>query len=139
MKEHVKMIELDHILQNHANWWYKKEKDNGAANEKARGVLSVFYKALLHQKPVQYFADRWGHFSYLFHYIKIRQALDEENYPRACNEIQSLIHYYPFYQPGIYYNLLRILEPYGKEGDYGNVVAEEKNHEASGASDSTQL
>lgn len=115
-KEWEKKEELYHILQDHANWWYKKERDNGAANEEAREILAVLHEALLKQKPAQHFVDRWGHFSYLFHYIKIRQALDEENYPRACNEIQSLIHYYPFFQPGIYYNLLRILEPYVKRG-----------------------
>ncbi|SHF93396.1 hypothetical protein SAMN02746089_02789, partial [Caldanaerobius fijiensis DSM 17918] len=50
------------------------------------------------------------HMSYIFHLFKIKKALDEKKYMRACNELISLMHYEPFLQGRIYPYLMQALE-----------------------------
>lgn len=53
---------------------------------------------------------------YIFYFLRLRDMLEEEDYPHACNEIINILYFQPFLQPRVYYNMLELLEQYVIEG-----------------------
>lgn len=102
------MEKLYSILDPYINWWNDEGEEK---NLEAKNALKEFYTELKKLKPSEKYERRdMLHMSYIFHLVKIKKALDERKYMRACNELISLIHYEPFMQGRIYYNVLNLLE-----------------------------
>jgi len=101
------MKELFLILLPHDNWF------NDAGEEKnleAKKALYRFYDELIKIKPEKEYRKNRFHIYYLDFLIKIKKALMEEKYMRACNELVSLMYYQPYLQGRIYYNIIKVLE-----------------------------
>ncbi len=84
-------------------------------NNDAKTTLKIFYTCLTKckmDKEYKVSEQRFMHTSYLSKLFAVRTALKENNYLHACNEIISLIHYEPFMQSRIYFNLINLLEQY---------------------------
>ncbi|ADL67878.1 hypothetical protein [Thermoanaerobacterium thermosaccharolyticum] len=102
------MEKLYYILNPYNSW----ENDEGEErNLEARRALQEFYVEFKKLKPSKKYEKRdILHMSYIFHLVKIKKALKEQKYMRACNELISLMHYEPFLQGRIYYNVIKLLE-----------------------------
>ncbi|HBT48666.1 MAG: Uncharacterized protein XD49_0381 [Caldanaerobacter subterraneus] len=102
------MEKLYSILEPYDSWWNDEGEEK---NLEARKALQEFYAEFKKLKPSKKYERRdILHMSYIFHLVKIKKALDERKYMRACNELISLMHYEPFLQGRIYYNVLKLLE-----------------------------
>ena len=101
------MEKLYSILEPYDSWWNDEGEEK---NLEAKKALQNFYKELKKLKPSKKYEKNITHFSYIPYLVKIKKALDERKYMRACNEIISLMHYEPFLQGRIYYNVLKLLE-----------------------------
>lgn len=96
------------ILEPYDCWSNDKGEEK---NLQAKKALYDFYEELLKYKPAKTYAKRdYYHMSYFFHLIHIKRAFMEQKYMRVCNELVSLMHYEPFFQKRIYYNVLKVLE-----------------------------
>ncbi len=114
------MKKLFSILMPHDNW------DNNTGDEdnlKAKQALHEFYKELAKAQPEEEYREAriskpyYSHSSYLSFLVRIKEALMEEKYMRACNELVSLMYYEPYLQGRIYYNILKMLKgELGAEG-----------------------
>ena len=105
--------ELFKILEEHDSY----NNDYGdKANEDARKALIISYHKLSQFKPSKKYSTDFmfrrgnGHLNYILYLLKIKKALQEEKYMRAVHELTSLIHYLPFLQGRIFYNILETLE-----------------------------
>lgn len=96
------------ILKPHDNWFNDLGEER---NKQAREALYLFYTELKKYKPSKVYENKDGfHMSYIRFLIAIKKAFIEEKYMRVCNELYSLIHYEPFLQYRIYFNIINILE-----------------------------
>lgn len=94
------------ILKASDNWWCAEEEDL-----KARKALYDFYQELKKYGPAKEYARRdILHMTYMPYIVRIKKALMERRYKRACNELVSLMYYEPFFQGRIYFNVLKLLE-----------------------------
>lgn len=101
------MKELFDILNPFDNW------ENNAGDEKnleAKQALSTFYIEIKKLKPDREYKNDFLHISYLNYLVRIRKAFIEQKYMLVCNEMISLMHYEPFFQGRIYYNVISLLE-----------------------------
>ena len=100
------------LIEPYGNWF----NDHGdLVNEQAKQALITFYYGLKEIGPNQEYQDEKnmnGRMRYVYYCMKIRDALAEEKYERACNEIISLNHYDLLYQGRVYYNLLNTLNKF---------------------------
>ncbi|SHE95427.1 hypothetical protein SAMN02745195_01542 [Thermoanaerobacter uzonensis DSM 18761] len=101
------MKKLYSILKPYDSWWNDEGEEK---NLEAKKALQEFYKELKKLRPSKKYEKNIVHFSYIPYLLKIKKALDERKYMRACNELISLMHYEPFLQRRIYYNVLKLLE-----------------------------
>lgn len=99
---------LEDILKPYDNWF----NDSGEKkNKQAREALYHFYKEFIKHKPSKIYESRDGiHTSYIRFLVVIKKAFMEEKYMRVCNELLSLIHYEPFLQSRIYFNIINVLK-----------------------------
>ena len=105
--KHIGQTKLWNIIYPYDNWFNNDGEDE---NEKAKLALYKFYNELLNYKPSKEYSNKEHyHFSYIRYLIEIKKAINEELYQRACNELISLMHYEPFFQGRIYYNVLDLL------------------------------
>lgn len=99
------------VIKPYENWWDEVDSN---LNSEAKQGLKQFYTALEKIKVDTDYqscvATVGGHFSYLLRMILIRQALDQKQYQRVCNEIYALAHYELFFQGRVYYNVLSALK-----------------------------
>lgn len=95
------------ILRPYDNW----SNDEGEEkNQEAKKALSDFYEELIKRKPDKaYKKGNRMHMSYITYLIAMKKAFMQKKYMRVCNELTSLMHYEPFFQPRIYYNVLKLL------------------------------
>ncbi|MGB9841016.1 hypothetical protein [Thermovenabulum sp.] len=100
------MEKLYSILGNYDSWY----NDGEEKNLEAEKALKDFYNELKKLKPSRKYEKNMLHLSYIPYLVRIKKALDEKRYMRVCNEIVSLMHYEPFLQGRIYYNVLNLLE-----------------------------
>ena len=99
------------ILKPYDNWLNDKDEE---INQEAKKALSCFYKELVTYKPEEKYNKRdISHTSYIRFLVEAKKAINEKKYMRACNELISLMHYEPFLQGRIYYNILDLLEEGG--------------------------
>lgn len=99
---------LGDILKPYDNWFNNSGEEK---NKQAREVLYIFYAEFKKYKPSKTYENRNGlHTSYIRFLVAIKKAFMEEKYMRVCNELYSLIHYEPFLQNRIYFNIINILE-----------------------------
>jgi hypothetical protein len=103
------MEKLYSILRPYDNWYNDEGEEK---NLEAKKVLKDFYQELKKLKPSRKYEKNMLHLSYIPYLVRIKKALNEKKYMRACNELVSLMHYEPFLQGRIYYNILNLL---GKE------------------------
>lgn len=95
-------------LKAHDNWYNDLGEEK---NIQAKEALYIFYEELTKCKPSKKYKNRNGeHMSYLRYLVAIKKALLEEKYMRACNELLSIIHYEPFLQKRIYFNIINLLK-----------------------------
>lgn len=95
------------ILKPYDNWWCAEEEEN----LKTRKALYDFYRELKKYRPAKEYTRRdILHMSYIPYLVRIKKALMERKYRRACNELVSLMYYEPFFQGRIYFNVLKLLE-----------------------------
>lgn len=107
-KSEIKKTNLWNLIYPYDNWFNNRGEE---VNQKAKLALHAFYYELLKHSPSkEYERKRREHMSYMYYLVKIKKAIDEELYQRACNELISLMHYEPFFQGGIYYNVLSLLK-----------------------------
>ncbi|WP_227766302.1 hypothetical protein [Zhaonella formicivorans] len=100
--------ELYLILKPYDNWWNDEGEEK---NLQAKKALNDFYKELKKYRVDRNYTKRdILHFSYFQYLVNIKRAFMQQQFMRACNEIVSLMHYGPFFQGRIYYNVLRVLE-----------------------------
>lgn len=105
-KEQKLEFQLWRILKDYDNWF-----DNGEENAEARLALCQFYFALKRLSPDKDYRLRENnHTTYLINLLAVKRAFTDKKYKRVCNELIGLMHYNPFLQPRIYFNLLEILE-----------------------------
>jgi hypothetical protein len=96
------------IIGSYDSWWNDQGEEK---NMQAKKALYEFYLELKKRRPSKVYEKRdMLHLSYLPCLVKIKKALMERKYMRACNELVSLMHYEPFFQKRIYYNVLKLLE-----------------------------
>lgn len=95
------------ILGPYDNWYNNEGEEK---NLEAKKALKDFYLELKKLKPYRRYEKNMLHLSYIPYLVRIKKALDEKRYMRACNELISLMHYEPFLQGRIYYNILKLLE-----------------------------
>lgn len=101
------MVELFNILNPYDDW----QNDAGEEeNLKARQALVSFYQEIKKLKPDRKYHIYYLHISYFHYLLRIKKAFLENKYMRVCNEIMSLMYYEPFFQPRIYYNVIKVLE-----------------------------
>jgi hypothetical protein len=99
------------ILKPYDNWWDNQKGEGEEKNLQARKALYDFYLELKKYKPCRVYARRdILHMTYFPYLVRIKKALKERKYQRACNELVSLMHYEPFFQGRIYFNVLKLLE-----------------------------
>lgn len=96
------------ILKPYDNWF----NDEGERrNQEAKKALLIFYNELIKYKPSKVYEKKdLFHTSYINFLLEIKKAFVEEKYMRACNELISLMHYEPFFQGRIYFNVLNLLK-----------------------------
>lgn len=84
---------------------------------KAKSVLIDFFKVYLNMSPDKRFdfGCRGGYYSFYIDMLSLREALEEHNYPRACNELISLCFYEPSLQNRIYVCLKKLYHEYLEE------------------------
>lgn len=96
------------ILKPYDSWGNDEGEEK---NLQARKALYDFYKELKKYVPSKEYARRdILHMSYIPYLVKIKKALMERKYLRACNELVSLMYYEPFFQGRIYHNVVKLLE-----------------------------
>lgn len=102
---------LSNIIKEHSSWFNKCTEEQ---NFKAKEAIKVFYSEYKKCKPDNKYCAKMemGHFSYLVYLLPLRQALMDELYQRACNELYSLLYYDYFLQKRIIDNFLFLLEGY---------------------------
>jgi hypothetical protein len=94
------------VLKPYDNWF---NNVNEKVNQEAKKTLYIFYYKLMECKlPKEYQKRDIWHAMYINHLVKIKKAFMEHQYLRVYNEFLSLIHYEPFLQHRIYYNILNI-------------------------------
>jgi len=101
------MKKISSIIEPYDNWFNNDEPER---NLEAKQALYSFYKELKKLTPEKEYRKKQYHSSYLNFLIKIKEAFMEEKYMRVCNELISLMHYEPYLQGRIYYNMIKILE-----------------------------
>lgn len=95
------------ILDQFDSW----ENDLGIdKNIEAMHALHEFYHEFKKLTPEEEYRVKRHHMSYLDFIIKIKEAFMDQKYMRVCNELISLIHYEPYLQKRIYYNIIKVLE-----------------------------
>lgn len=104
----IKETKLWNIIYPYANWFNNNGEER---NQEAKLALYNFYDELLNCKPSREYEKRplW-HMYYMRFLIDIKKAFNKEKYERVCNELVSLMHYEPFFQGGIYFNIIDLLE-----------------------------
>ena len=106
----VRKIEkiLYSILEPYDNWFNDEGKEK---NQEAKKALADFCRELLKRRPEKTYKKRnMLHMSYIINLVNMKRAFMQRKYMRVCNELISLMHYKPFFQPRIYYNVLKLLE-----------------------------
>lgn len=114
-------IKLSQIISPYDNWF-----DDGNKNEEAKKALTVFLEEfkkcklsninVIEQKYSLYLSPdinviEQNHFLYLSK-LRIKKALDDNLYCRACNEIITLLHFEPFTQKRVQQDLINLLVEY---------------------------
>ncbi len=98
-------------IEKYDKWEDVKEETNLNAKEALREYYYKFRKiginAIIYES-----GNKWIHTSYIQNLLRIRNALEEKRYTRACNEILTITLTQPIFQGRIYYNLLKLLETY---------------------------
>lgn len=111
------------IVKPYDDWW-NTDKD---VNEQAKRALLAFRVELKKCRPAKTYEKRdILHMSYILYIINIRRYIAQHQYTKACSEIASLMHYEPFLQGRIYYNLLGVLEHMGEENSHACKIVSEK-------------
>ncbi|MGI6125285.1 MAG: hypothetical protein ACOYIG_14140 [Acetivibrionales bacterium] len=95
------------IIDSYDNW---NNNDGAVKNLEAKQALYDFYCQFKKLTPDKEYKITRHHISYLDHIIKIKEAFMEDKYMRVCNELISLMHYEPYLQRRIYYNIIKVLE-----------------------------
>jgi len=90
---------------------WKNPKNN---QELALSVLKGFLNEYRKTKPDKHLERNYCIYlsRYLINLFAIRNALYEEDYGTACQELYALEHYCGIYQIRIYANLVKLLEKY---------------------------
>lgn len=106
--QNIKKTKLWDIIYPYANWFNDKGEK---INQEAKLALYEFYNELVKYKPSREYEKKplW-HMYYMRFLIDIKKAFDEKRYERVCNELISLMHHEPFFQSGIYFNIIDLLE-----------------------------
>lgn len=113
---HEFYVYLQELLEPYArsDWRIDKEvsEELKSTNDEAKKIILKFYKELSNVQPDEVYEGGRFHTSYLLQLFPMRRAFEEENYAFVCNELQTILHYEPFLQPRVYYNILKTIEYY---------------------------
>ncbi len=95
--------------------WYN---DNGdEKNDEAHQALIKVLALCREMKPAkQYKYGQIGHLGYLLQLLKVRNALIDKLYMRACNELANIVHDQPISQPRILNSVIALLSEYLEVG-----------------------
>lgn len=106
--------ELSKIVLPYNNW---ENNEGEEKNQEAKNALHRFYREIGKYKGENRFyecrsSQNAMHTSYLRYLLEIREGLRNRMYMSACNGVESILYYEPFFQGRIYYNVLKLLEHY---------------------------
>lgn len=107
IKKREDIRELYAILSPHDNWGNDSGEEK---NLEAKKALYDFYTKIIKLKPETEYRKNFLHMSYLPYLVKIKIAVQEQKYMRACNELISLMYYEHILQGRNYYIIIKIME-----------------------------
>ena len=129
-----KKDELWNLVNPFGNWFNNKGEQ---ANEQAKQAFMQYAVLLERIKPDRKRRMTRDHLGYMLFLVRIYQAVLQRKYERACNELVSLMHYYPYRQQPILEALRDLMRRCMVRMEDKNVVSQKEQKRTGTTSDRT--